>query len=238
MDSITILSTKKLKASINREAAEKGIQILNEEFISIDYITDESVKKSFAALDEWLVFTSQHAAKGFQMNISPDISPIPAKKVFCLDGETLKAVQAIKNVEVISAYPHAEALANGIIQHHEVKAVSFICGNRRLDHLPKLLTENRIKVNEVIVYHTSYIGKRIHEAYEAVLFFSPSGVESFFQTNILTRNCPCFCIGETTAASVQEHTFNEVIVAARSTQDNMLQAVQQYFSTKKKVKRV
>jgi len=238
MDAITILSTKKLKPSICREAAEKGMRILNEDFITIHYIDDESVKNSFEGLDEYLVFTSQHAVKGFQMNSEQASFPLPPKKIFCLDGETLKAVHAIQNAEVISAYPHADALANDISLHPEVKSISFICGNRRLDHLPNLLHKSNIQVNEVMVYRTAYNGKRIHDPYQAVLFFSPSGVESFFQTNILSRNIPCFCIGGTTATSVSEHTRNEVIVAGQSTQDSMLEAVQHYFSKKKKDKQV
>ncbi len=106
----------------------------------------------------------------------------------------------------MSVCPHAEALAKDISGYPEIKAISFICGNKRLDHLPNLLQKNNISVNEIMVYRTSYRGKRIHEPYHAVFFFSPSGAESFFQTNILPKHTPCFCIGETTAASVKEHT--------------------------------
>jgi len=234
MEPITILSTKKLKASVRRKAAQKGIHFLHDDFIAIDYIENESVKQSFESLQEHLVFTSRHAVKGFQKNTDHYEYPLPAKKIFCLNGETLKAVHTIKNAEVVSVSDHADALAKDITRHPEIKAVSFICGNKRLDHLPNLLKKNNINVNEVMVYRTSYSGKRIHENYEAVFFFSPSGVESFFQTNILPRETPCFCIGDTTASSVREHAKNAVIVAEQSTQDSMLEAAQQYFLKKKR----
>ena len=234
MEQITILSTKKLKASVRQKAAQNGIHFLHDDFIAIDYLEGESVKQSFESLQEHLVFTSQHAVKGFQRNADHFEYPLPAKKIFCLNGETLKAVNTIKNAEIVSVSSHADALAKDITQRPEIKAVSFICGNKRLDHLPNLLKKNNINVNEVMVYRTSYSGKRIHENYEAVFFFSPTGVESFFQTNILPREIPCFCIGETTASSVREHTKNAVFVAERSTQDCMLEAAKQYFLIKKR----
>jgi uroporphyrinogen-III synthase len=233
MESITILSTKKLKASVRRKAAQKEYTFLHDDFISIDYIENESVKQSLESLQEHLVFTSRHAVKGFQKNTDHYEYPLPAKKIFCLNGETLKAVHTIKNAEVVSVSGHADALAKEITRHPEIKSVTFICGNKRLDHLPNLLQQNSIKVNEIMVYRTLFSGKRIHDNYEAVFFFSPSGVESFFQTNILPRETPCFCIGDTTATSVREHTRNTVIVAKLCTQDSMLAAAQQYFLKRK-----
>ena len=65
MEPITILSTKKLNASVRQKAAQEGIHFLHDDFIAIHYIEDESVKQSFESLQEHLVFTSQHAVKGF-----------------------------------------------------------------------------------------------------------------------------------------------------------------------------
>ncbi len=96
MEAITILSTKKLQASVRRNAAQKGIRFLHGDFIAIDYIENESVKRSFESLEEYLVFTSQHAVKGFQKNTEHHQYPLPVKKIFCLNGETLKAVHTIK----------------------------------------------------------------------------------------------------------------------------------------------
>src|SRR5436190_10636763 len=139
MEPITILSTKKLKASVRRKATQKDIHFIHEDFIAIDYIENESVRESIESLQEHLVFTSQHAVKGFQKNTDHFEYTLPAKKIFCLNGETLKAVHTIKNAEVVSVSSHADALAKDITQHPEIKAVSFICGNKRLDHLPNLL---------------------------------------------------------------------------------------------------
>lgn len=53
---------------------------------------------------------------------------------------------------------------------------------------------------EIIVYKTMLTHKKIDAVPDAVLFFSPSGVESHEKYHELA-NTHCFCIGDTTAAA-------------------------------------
>jgi uroporphyrinogen-III synthase len=46
--------------------------------------------------------------------------------------------------------------------------------------LPKLLKQQDVEVNEIVVYHTIPIPHKLSKITAAVLFFSPSAVESLF----------------------------------------------------------
>lgn len=60
-----------------------------------------------------------------------------------------------------------------------------------------------------------------------VLFFSPSGIESYLQKN--NTNRVAFCIGETTALEARKH-FEKVEVAHLPSVDSALELVNTYFS--------
>lgn len=230
---VTILSTKKLRPTVIDQAAREGLEVKDMDFIEINYLSGRSLTQQMSALREFLVFTSRHAVEGF---LRQRVAGVLTKKIFCLRGETEKAVRVIEDVAIVSIAGNAKALAEDILQHKEVKAVSFICGDRRRDELPDLLAKNDVGVEEVEVYKTINKGTRINDKYDGIFFFSPSGVESFFQTNILPNRIPCFCIGATTAAAVKEHTSNTVIIARETSQESIIETASQHFFKKRKLR--
>lgn len=58
------------------------------------------------------------------------------------------------------------------------------------------------------------------QKWDGILFFSPSGVESFVLENNLA-NSAVFCIGETTAAAAKKYT-SSVIVANSTTVESVI----------------
>ncbi len=63
----------------------------------------------------------------------------------------------------------------------------------------------------------SFLGR-----FEAALFFSPSGVESFFNSNSLEG--VAICIGETTQTEALKHTSN-TLVAQTTTIESVVEAL-------------
>ncbi|MCC8142570.1 MAG: uroporphyrinogen-III synthase [Tannerellaceae bacterium] len=59
----------------------------------------------------------------------------------------------------------------------------FFCGQRRLNEIPERLSGAAISYKEVIVYETELTPQTLEKTYEGILFYSPSGVESFFSAN-------------------------------------------------------
>jgi uroporphyrinogen-III synthase len=233
INTVTILSTKKLKPSIIRAANKLNFSISHNNFINIKITASIATAKLIAKSQQQIVFTSVNAVKGYKQNVYKFGLKIAPKFIYCLQGETLKAASSLTNVNIIAAAKDAAALAKLIVQQNAVNEVSFICGNRRRDELPDLLKANKITVEEIAVYKTELAGEPAKTKYAAVLFFSPSAAEAFFQTNKLPAKIPCFCIGNTTAKTVKEHCTNPIIIATAPSQKDILNSLTQYFIPRK-----
>ena len=98
-----------------------------------------------------------------------------------------------------------------------------------MDTLPEALQRQGIKVNEVVVYETIETPRFAGERYDGILFFSPSGVNSFFGMNTIEPETILFAIGETTAKAIKEQAANTVIVSESPSKDHLLDQAIQYF---------
>jgi hydroxymethylbilane synthase len=93
--------------------------------------------------------------------------------------------------------------------------------------LPGFLQGNDILVNEIEAYKTMLSPVKIDDEVGGVLFYSPSGIESYLDEN--NTNKVAFCIGETTAVLARKH-FDKVEVANMPDVDSVLELVNMYFS--------
>ncbi len=101
------------------------------------------------------------------------------------------------------------------------------CGNRRLSVLVEKMTEWGRDFQEIIVYKTILLHKKITANPNAILFFSPSGVESHEKHHDLA-NIHCFCIGDTTAASFSQPPKSITVAKTPSTEQVVAKAIH-YF---------
>jgi len=177
-------------------------------------------------LQETLVFTSANAVTAFTSHRGTSRH----HKAYCLEGETMQSLSKLANIQIVGVSANALSLAKKIAADNDGVKLSFICGHQRRNELPDYLRCHGVNVDEIKVYETRHAGFPIVKPYDGVLFFSPSGVESFFQTNILSPGIPCFTIGETTALATKEYTGNLIITATQSTQEDLLKTVTRFFN--------
>lgn len=233
----TILSTKELEPSLKEAVTQKGIELTEVAFISVQPIR---TKEKQTAIEEWmnypekiaLVFTSQHAAATV-ISLIDDVYYVNANQgIFCLDGSTRKAVlQYFKEDSIVATGSSGVELAEKIIDNGSFQKVVFFCGNQRREELPALLKEKGIEVTEVIVYETTPTPVVTTDNFDAVLFFSPSAVQSFFEVNSIPPTTACFAIGPTTAAAIAEYTSNRIITSAEPSQEMMITSVFQSLAS-------
>ena len=98
--------------------------------------------------------------------------------------------------------------------------------NQRLDELPTILEKNKIKITEIEAYQTKFDTLKVDDSVESVLFYSPSGVQSYIQKN--NSNAIAFCIGETTAVEAKKH-FSDVRVANIPTVESVIDLVNEHY---------
>lgn len=218
---IQILSTKKL-TTLQRNLFKPKLTIIERDFVKIEWIN--IYKNEFKYCPSKVIFTSQNAVKSILKSFSRN--ELTFDEIYCV-GEKTKKFLEINNFEVTHFEHYGKDLANYIINQKNIKEITFYCGNIRLDELPNKLNENQIKINEVVVYKTVLNQVEIIDSIDGVLFFSPSGVQSYLMAKNSVKP-KAFCIGTTTALSASKY-FTDVVVVDNPTIENVIHKVNQYY---------
>lgn len=172
------------------------------------------------------VFTSRYAVEA----VSRWCPELPPWRIACLNGATQEAVlRHWPGASLAAVAGDAHTLAEAIAATGEDRIPVFFCGNHRLEHLPHALREAGYTLEELVVYETSETAHKVSKPYDAILFFSPSAVRSYFSLNMPPERAVLFAIGKTTAASIRNETKNKVIPALQPTAEAMIDAVTDYW---------
>ncbi|MGZ3837708.1 MAG: uroporphyrinogen-III synthase [Flavisolibacter sp.] len=223
-----VLSTKKLDPLLIEKAKQHHIAILEREFIAVRPLPEKALAQRLSELtaegQRTLAVTSSHA-----ISVLPAL-PGVVWKVFCLSGKTREAVlkAGVSESAIAAVARDAGSLALEILRQGE-KEVIFICGDKRRDELPDRLRDAGVRVSEITVYETVETPQVVDRDWDAVLFFSPSAVQSFFAANRLSEKTVCFAIGPTTAGCLAGFTENPVLVSEEASQEKMVEALIHYF---------
>jgi uroporphyrinogen-III synthase len=155
----------------------------------------------------------------------------PDWKIYCIGNNTRRAVEKHFGAPAIAdVAENALWLADKIISRKINAPVIFFCGNQRRDELPDRLKAAGIKVQEMVVYETMPTPKKLDNDFDAILFFSPSGVVSFFSMNQVQPATILFAIGSTTAAALTMYTKNKIVKADTPEKTDLVKKVIEYFN--------
>lgn len=217
---INIVSTKKLLPNQKQLLLDRDFVVIEEDFIATKIKNFELSK-----INDNLIFTSQNAVQSVLQH--PNCSELKSKNVFCVGLKT-KQLLAENGFNVIAYTGYAADLAEIISLIYNKESYTFFSGNLRRDILPNTLKENEIAFNEIEVYETSITSKKVTSKVDGILFFSPSAVESYLKLNTI-KNEFCFCIGDTTAETLEKNNIKNIIIAEKPSVENVLEAVIYYF---------
>ncbi|TAF93285.1 MAG: uroporphyrinogen-III synthase [Bacteroidetes bacterium] len=227
----TVLCTKTLNPRTVEFARQKGIDIVCDDWIAIQPNTSADFYQQMPLLNKYLVFTSSAAAQVYAHYVANSNQIQPAKFVYCLAGDTMQVVGSIRNCKVVGTAKNAGALAQKIIDDNATHAVSFLASNIRREVLPTMLINAGITLQEITAYDTVPTPKNYKGNMEGYMFFSPSAVDSFFYSNTIPQQIPCFCIGTATANTVKALVKNEIQIAPFPSQQAIVETVINYFKT-------
>jgi len=213
---IRILSTRKLLVNQKQFLLNANISLVEADFISI-----HQKKVAVETINENLIFTSQNSVVSLIENLgsSDTLTLLKQKKVFCVGMKT-KSLLEENGFNVIAYTGYAADLAEIITLIYGREKFTFFSGNLRRDTLPEALTNAEVVFNEIQVYETILTPQKVSGPFEGILFFSPSGVESYLKDNKIS-NQTCFCIGTTTAEALENIT-NNVVIANQPTVENVI----------------
>jgi uroporphyrinogen-III synthase len=226
-----ILCTRPLSQGIIDVANSKGLSTDVLSFIETAAIETVEVQQEIEhtfLLKTTVVFTSMNAVDAVAAYLTDEQ---PDWQVYCIGFTTQQLVKKYFGAQVIvGVAENAAALAEKIIEDAATDEVVFFCGNQRRDEMSTLLAQAGITVTEVVVYETIAVPHVVKKDYDAILFFSPSAVDSFFSVNKIKRETLFFTIGTTTAETIQQYNNGKIIVAAQPGKEALMQQAIDFFS--------
>ena len=169
------------------------------------------------------MFSSQNAVRSFLANPTAYAHQNP---ILCV-GEKTKSLLEENGQKVIKTAPNMLELVDFIQKSMKNEHFLHICGNRKLAVFEAGMQKSGISYAEVTAYHTHLVSRVQTPEPQGLLFYSPSGVESYLQTNSIGASW-CFCIGETTATAVRPLT-EHLTVSPKPDADLLVAAAATHF---------
>jgi len=223
---MSVLSTKKLSASQKELLGHAQLSVVDYDAITISF-KDFTIDQQYPNL----IFTSQNTVNAYlgqRALSSPTNHALP--KAFCV-GEKTKALLEEHGFEVVEMTHYGKELAQKLVEKYKTESFLFLCGNKRRHEIPTALAQHHINFKEVQLYNNTPNPVAFKDNFKAVLFFSPSGVESFTAANAIKESV-AICIGTTTAEEVKKHS-NNIVIAAKPTLESVLEKAIETLTAKR-----
>lgn len=224
-----VLSTKLLDEKMVDTARSMSMALDCIDFICIDPVHFDSVALTSESYDA-MAFTSSNAVR-MLMEFNPELSAASLTErmnesvVFALSGKTNEELKKY-GIASQAVADHSAMLADDIIARGNVRSVLHVCGDLHLDILENKLKAAGISYTPLIVYETRPVGKELTEHYDAIMFFSPSGIDGFLIKNKLDHETLYCCIGETTAAELKSSDKDlKIVLPSQPSPEAMLMAI-------------
>lgn len=233
-----VLCTRALPTALVQRAATRGIDLEVTEFITVHPLIpepDQAFLEALSARDgAVIVFTSKHAVTTVADFLdglgTPDAGP--SWDIYCISRVTLEITRKrFPRSRIKGNGSYASGLAALILENKGIREVCFLCGNKRRDTLPDSLRAGGVSVREITVYETVLTPHQVSGSYDGILFFSPSGVESFFSSNRVTDPAThFFAIGRTTGEAIRTWSRNPLIVSGEQDAEVLISTVIDYYN--------
>lgn len=206
-----ILSTKKLSADQRALLVNSGLTCVEYDAISIELLDFD-----MPDVIENAIFTSQNAVRSFLKNKSENTT---IGRIFCV-GEKTARILTKNGKNVTKIEENASKLATFITNSIKNEQFYFFAGNLQKDDITAIEKTTKNRIFELKTYKTRLKPTKFDQIFDGILFFSPSGVQSFTMENKLDLT-PAFCIGKTTASEAKKHT-DKVLVANNTSVESVI----------------
>ena len=170
-----LLSTKCLSVEQQNRIIQTGVN-----FSCWDFIKSTPTDFKANPQNKSLIFSSQNAVKSVfnQFRFS-------GNNCYCVGKKTQKLLEE-NGQKVVKMTQKASVLADFIIKKTKNEPFLFFTGNQRMPAIEAAFAREKRSL-EVVETYTSSAQPKTMGNYDAVLFYSPSGVESYLQNNSLAH---------------------------------------------------
>jgi uroporphyrinogen-III synthase len=221
MKRLRLLITKRIDESLRKKAEEEGIDVIEKEFIQIELLRINGIEE-LARRNITAIFTSKNAVKAVRQSIKDNREV--KWKIFCLAGATQALVKKYFPAStVVASGWNATELAEKIISLHVQEELTFFCGDKRRNDLPEALKNGSLPLKEIVSYKTLLTPVKVEEKFDALAFFSPTAVESFFSLNNVGDETLCFSVGNTTSGALEKYAVRRIVTLPEASEKSLIE---------------
>ena len=194
-----LLSTKILSQNFRERILMHKFSLVEQAFIKISFLENPK----FDGIFDRLIFTSQNAVNA--VFSSPKIKKMMDGKRFYCVGKKTASLLAENGQKVAKVAQNSLELAHFLAKNYQNESFSYFCGKLRTSDLEEILPVRGMHIKPIEVYTTHLQDHTVKGHFDGILFFSPSGVRGYAQSNGF-ENVHSFCLGNSTAKEVALHT--------------------------------
>ena len=223
---MTIVFTKKI---VEQQVIDKLNENIKPAFLDVLNFKIKTLK-TFPLHSKSLIFTSVNGVEAFFQNQflpKENFTISPYNKIYCVGMKTKLKIKQF-GFGVFKTLKNAKDLCEFIIEKSNREDFLHFCGNFTLDILDEKLPLQSIKYQKIECYETELLYPKAQKKFDALVFFSPSGVRSFAKYNSL-EHTTLFSIGDTTSAEIKKLTQQEIITSKDQNLNSLLMLINDKF---------
>ena len=212
MELPAIFIGRKLSALTRKWLNSQQVKFIEQPLVRVTYRKPDRIFfKSLGHVNKKWVVTSSYAAH-WLLRFSEETGMTKDDLVYCL-SERQEGILKACGVRVIrSLLPNARSLAELLRQHNDGRKLIYLCGDKSLNQLPELLSENQLDWQSVEVYKNTSVEIFMNEVFDAYLFFSPGAIKSYKASgNFPQPKAPVVAFGNGTAQTAWTEFPNMVL---------------------------
>ena len=212
MKKIKILSTKKLSKDLKYLFDDLKFDLHHDDFISIQLLRLNLPNHN----GSW-IFTSKNAVEAvFSSNQNIDNF---FNKIYCV-GKNTKELLIKKGQKITKMTQNSSNLADFILKKAKNEKFIFCRSNIKNEEFSDFFNKKNIELKELVAYNNIARPIKYNQIFDAILFYSPSGIKSYLINNSL-NNSYCVCIGKTTSKYAHKYS-NKVLSCNVPTIENVI----------------
>ncbi|QCX53045.1 uroporphyrinogen-III synthase [Elizabethkingia sp. JS20170427COW] len=170
------------------------------------------------------IITSVNTVKVIQHHVI-----FPKESRFYVVGDKSAKALSSLGIEAEIVAKNAEQLAEYIQQKVKPVPILHFCSSKALMTLEEKLGQAGFQYQQEVVYRTVACFPILEKEVDALVFFSPSGVESFMKNNKVNQE-QVFSIGKTTQKALQKFTQNKIIKSNEENLEDLLQVIKATYN--------
>lgn len=221
-----ILFTKEFSVDELKTALGDDFQFESHDFIQTKEYDWSQIEQEIDATSSNFIISSVRSAR-----LIKDLS---RSSQFYIVGEKSKEILEKAGYHVAHCALYAVELVDFIKNNFKEKtSFNFLCSQIRRDTIPESLKSLGHEVNEIIAYETTNRNIQIIGDFDAYVFYSPSGVNSFVEQYGIAEKGRIFAIGKTTADAVEESLGRKAEFPDRPDNDSLIQFIKTRLNAEK-----